>query len=147
MDLEDARRTFHDVPTVHVATLMPDGTPHVVPLWFVWLPEGLVVTCRVGSRVWRNLRRDPRVAIQVDRGRAWTEQAGVMVRGPARFLSPTEELGKRALSAWFAKYRDELAGSGFAAYTERVREPALFAVDPAEVARWMHAAERPGGRW
>jgi nitroimidazol reductase NimA-like FMN-containing flavoprotein (pyridoxamine 5'-phosphate oxidase superfamily) len=134
----DVRRTFRDVPVVHTGSLLADGSPHVVPLWFVWLEEGVVVTCRVGSQVWANLRRNPRVVLQFDRGRAWTEHAGVVIRGTARFLAPTDPPGKRALSAWFEKYREELAGPGFAAYTEQVTEPALFRVEASRVAGWIH---------
>ena len=141
----DARRTFRDVRVIHAGSLLADGSPHVVPLWFVWLEEGVVLTCRAGSQVWTNLRRDPRVALQLDRGRAWTEQAGVVILGTARFLAPTDPAGKRALSAWFEKYRGELAGPGFATYTEQVTEPALFHVEAHRVAGWMHGRSQAKG--
>jgi hypothetical protein len=105
----------------------------------VWLEDGIVVSCRARSRVWANLRRDPRVALQFDRGRAWTEHVGVVILGLARFLDGTGASGRRALSAWFEKYRSELAGPGFAAYTEQVRDPALFRVEIDRLSAWMHA--------
>jgi PPOX class probable F420-dependent enzyme len=134
----DARRVFKDVPLAHVATVLPDGTPHVVPLWFVWLDEEVVVSCRAPSQVWTNLRRDPRVAVEIDRGRAWTEHAGIMVRGRAESVPTESPDGKRALSTWFEKYRDDLAGPGFAAYTEQVADPRLFRVHPTSVSTWRH---------
>jgi nitroimidazol reductase NimA-like FMN-containing flavoprotein (pyridoxamine 5'-phosphate oxidase superfamily) len=136
--LGDARRIFKDVPLVHVGTLMPDGTPHVVPLWFVWLEEEVVVSCRAASQVWANLRHDQRVALEIERGRAWAEHAGILVRGRAEPVPAESTEGKRALSAWFEKYRDDLAGPGFAAYTEQVIEPRLFRVRPASVSTWRH---------
>ena len=49
----------------HVATLLPDGSPHSVPVW-VGIEEGRVVFfTQPGSRKARNVERDPRVAISV----------------------------------------------------------------------------------
>jgi hypothetical protein len=83
------------------------------------------------------------VALQFDRGLAWTEQAGVLVRGKAELLSADEPAGRKALSAWFEKYRGELAGYGFAAYTEQITEPVMIRVRPDRLATWIHAL-RPG---
>ena len=139
MNPAEVRRTFRDTRVVHVGSLLPDGAPHVVPLWFVWLEDAVYVSCRRESSVWRNLTKDPRVALQFDRGLAWTEQAGAVVRGKAEVLSPDDPATKRALSAWFEKYRGELAGFGFAAYTEQVKEPIMIRVRPDRLATWIHA--------
>ena len=144
MNMLDARRTFKDVRVVHLGSILPTGWPHVVPLWFVWLEDALYVTCRRGSRVWRNLLRDPRVALELERGQAWTEQAGALVHGLAEPLDHEEDSAKRALSAWFEKYRAELGGLGFAAYTDQVQQPVVFRVRPDRLATWIHAHTRPG---
>lgn len=146
LNAADARRTFRDVRVVHVGSLLSSGAPHVVPLWFVWLAEGFYVTCRRGSQVWRNLRRDPRVSLEVHRGQAWTEQAGVLIRGSAEMLEHEHPEARKALSAWFEKYRSELSGIGFAAYTEQVREPVVFVVRPGRLASWIHALSPTSGR-
>jgi general stress protein 26 len=139
MDLSEARKTFRDARVAHVGTNLPGGHPHVVPLWFVWLEDAIYASSRRGSQVWRNVSQDPRVAIQIDVGRAWTEQAGILLRGTAELLRPDHPSVKGALSAWFSKYADELAGRGFAAYTERVRHPALLRVPAGDFSTWIHA--------
>ena len=49
----------------HVATLMPDGSPHSVPVW-VGVEDGRVVFfTQEASQKARNLSRDPRCAISV----------------------------------------------------------------------------------
>jgi nitroimidazol reductase NimA-like FMN-containing flavoprotein (pyridoxamine 5'-phosphate oxidase superfamily) len=143
MNPAEVRRTFRDVRLTHVGSLLPDGAPHVVPLWFVWLEDAVYVFGRRDSRVWRNLERDPRVALQFDRGLAWTEHAGVVVTGEAELLPPEDPGAKRALSAWFEKYRGELAGFGFAAYMEQIGEPVMIRVRPDRLATWIHAYQ-PG---
>ena len=135
----DARRVFRDAQVVHVGSISSDGSPHVVPLWFVWTDEDVYLSCRAGSAVWRNLLRDPRVALEFDRGRTWTEHEGVLVRGRAEALAAEDASSKRALSAWFEKYRGALAGGAFAAYAEQVTDPVLFRVSPDMVSGWSHA--------
>jgi PPOX class probable F420-dependent enzyme len=51
---------------VHVATLMPDGAPHSVPVWArVEDRERVAFFTQSSSRKARNLANDPRVAISV----------------------------------------------------------------------------------
>jgi hypothetical protein len=140
--VEEARRTFRDLPAVHVGTLLPDGSPHVVPLWFVWLEDAVFVTCRRRSRVAENVARDARVVLQFDRGRAWTELAGVLVHGRGEALLPEEPGARRPMSAWFEKYRGLVAGEEFAAYTEEVARPVLIRVRPDRLTGWMHRRDR-----
>jgi len=142
--MAEARRTFRDVRVAHVGTVSPDGGPHVVPLWFVWLDDAIYLTCRLNSRVQRNLARERRVAITLDRGQAWTEQAGCVIRGEAETLSQEDAGVKQALSAWFEKYRTELSGFGFAAYARQVVEPVVLRVRPDRLATWVHAYQPRG---
>jgi nitroimidazol reductase NimA-like FMN-containing flavoprotein (pyridoxamine 5'-phosphate oxidase superfamily) len=139
MDLAEARKTFKDSRLAHVATILSTGQPHVVPLWFVWLEDAVYASSRWGSQVWRNVVRDPRVAVQMDVGRAWTEQAGILFHGIAEPISTDHPSAKRALSAWFDKYREELAGRGFGAYTEQVQHPVLLRIRPERFSTWIHA--------
>jgi hypothetical protein len=43
-----------------VATTSPDGRPHAMPVWGVWLDDGLWFGTSGRSRKGRNLARDPR---------------------------------------------------------------------------------------
>jgi PPOX class probable F420-dependent enzyme len=58
-------RLLDGTPLAHVATLLPDGSPHSVPVW-VGLEEGRVAfLTSPGSRKARNVARDPRVSISL----------------------------------------------------------------------------------
>ncbi len=49
----------------HLATLMPDGSPHVAPVW-VDVAGGVILVNTADGRVKvQNVRRDPRVALSV----------------------------------------------------------------------------------
>lgn len=133
------RRLLRDATQAHVATVDPDGTAHVVPLWFVWLEDAVFLTTRHGSRVEANLRRTGTAAVAIDRGVRWIEQHGALLRGPADLLEPDHASARRALSTWFEKYREHLSGPGFRAYTEQVERPLVARVRPVQVSWWSHA--------
>ena len=62
---EDVHALFDGPNYAHVATLMPDGAPHSVPLWIAVAESRIAFLTSPGSRKARNLARDPRVAISV----------------------------------------------------------------------------------
>ena len=49
----------------HIATLMPDGSPHVSPVWFDYDGEHICVNTAVGRQKERNMRRNPKVGISI----------------------------------------------------------------------------------
>ena len=56
----------HGTRTAKVATVMQDGQPHVMPVWFVLDGEQLVFTTGAKSVKGRNLQRDPRIALIIE---------------------------------------------------------------------------------
>jgi len=48
-----------------LATLMPDGSPHVAPVWFELDGKHIVINSAKGRVKDRNIRRDPRVGIDI----------------------------------------------------------------------------------
>ena len=49
----------------HLATLLPDGAPHSVPVWVGTHGDHIAILTGPGSQKARNLRRDPRVAFSL----------------------------------------------------------------------------------
>jgi PPOX class probable F420-dependent enzyme len=49
----------------HLATLMPDGSPQITPVWIDYDGTYLVVNSAKGRLKDKNMRRDPRVAIEI----------------------------------------------------------------------------------
>jgi PPOX class probable F420-dependent enzyme len=48
-----------------VATLMPDGSPQVAPVWAERDGDDIIINATVRRQRYRNLKRDPRVALTV----------------------------------------------------------------------------------
>jgi PPOX class probable F420-dependent enzyme len=61
----EIRSTIDGNPTAHLATLMPDGSPHSVPVWVGMRGDRIAIQTGPGSQKARNLRRDPRLAISL----------------------------------------------------------------------------------
>jgi PPOX class probable F420-dependent enzyme len=59
------RALFAGPNYAHVATLLPDGSPHSAPVWIDVEGDDLVFTREESSVAMKNLRRDPRVAISI----------------------------------------------------------------------------------
>jgi PPOX class probable F420-dependent enzyme len=67
---DDVRALFDGANIAHLASLLPDGSPHTVPMWVGVEGDLIAVLTSPGSRKARNVERDPRVAISiVDRER------------------------------------------------------------------------------
>jgi PPOX class probable F420-dependent enzyme len=80
----------------HVASVLPDGGPHSVPVWIATEGDRIVFFTQSGSRKARNLERDPRVAISVVDGT--NPYRTVQIRGRVverRTGDPAEEVIER----------------------------------------------------
>ena len=93
-DVELVRRVFRDAATCRIATVRPDGGPHVSPRWFVWLEDAVWVATRVGDQTWEHATRDPRVCVLIDRGRDWSELTGARVEGVAELAARRERFSR-----------------------------------------------------
>jgi PPOX class probable F420-dependent enzyme len=61
----DLRDLFERANFVHLATLLPDGSPHSVPVWVAVEDDRVCFFTQEASRKARNVARDPRVALSV----------------------------------------------------------------------------------
>jgi len=64
--LSDAQRALFDAENfAFIATLMPDGSPQVTPVWVELSGEDIIVNTATGRVKTANVTRDPRVAVSV----------------------------------------------------------------------------------
>lgn len=64
--LSEELKQLLDTPVfVHVATIQPDGSPQVSPVWVKRDGEDLLISTTIGRRKTANLERDPRVSVVV----------------------------------------------------------------------------------
>lgn len=115
LSVEEARRRFATSPVARLATVRPDGAPHVVPVVFAL--DGDVVTIAVdhkpkrSSRLQRlvNVRAEPRCSLLVDHyDHDWARLWWVRVDGAAAVVDEpsASHPGLRALVDRYPAYRD-----------------------------------------
>lgn len=61
----NVRRVVDGTSIAHLATVLPDGAPHTVPVYVGTHDDRIVFMTGPGSRKARNLRRDPRLALSI----------------------------------------------------------------------------------
>ena len=73
------RKLLQEPAYCQLATLMPDGSPQITQVWVDTDGEHILINTAEGRQKERNVRRDPRVAVNVvDPANAWRI---AMVRG------------------------------------------------------------------
>jgi hypothetical protein len=63
-----AVRRLAQAQNLWVATVRPDGWPHLVPIWFVWHEPAVYVCTSPDSVKARNLQQDDRVVLALEDG-------------------------------------------------------------------------------
>lgn len=136
-ELAFLRRSFRDVPVCHVGVVR-EGRPRVTPRWFVWLDDAVYVSTRVGDATWEALAWEPRISVEIDRGRDWVEISGARIDGVAERLPPEHVDLRGPMSAWHEKYRPMLSGDGFERITQQIPALGFLRVVPEGVDAWDH---------
>jgi PPOX class probable F420-dependent enzyme len=73
-----------------LATIDADGAPHVVPMWFVWDGERVMIPTSGQTRKVRNLRRTPRATLMVEQARGGLDVRGAMLVGSTEIAEGAE---------------------------------------------------------
>ena len=87
---DDIRRLIDRPNFAHLATLMPDGSPHNAPVWIAREGDFILICTEATSLKGKNTARDPRIALSVlDFHDPYTE---VQMRGRVVELRPDPQL-------------------------------------------------------
>ena len=107
-----------------ITTVKPDGPPHSMVVWALWMDGALLFSTGRQSRKARNLEKNPRCVMATERA----EQA-VIVEGVAE-ETPDVGLRKKFLEIYQKKYKFDM--SGFEKDILNLKEP-IYAVRPVVV--------------
>src|SRR5580700_11719661 len=96
---------------VQLATINPDGSPHLVTMYYVLTGGEITFWTYRSSQKARNLARDPRVTCLVETGEEYFDLRGVQVRGRARVVEEPAEVREigRLIAEVMAGVHDGLA--------------------------------------
>ena len=62
---EDLKAVIDTKSYAHLTTLDPDGSPQASAMWIMRDGDQIVFNTAEGRRKWKNLQRDPRVAVSI----------------------------------------------------------------------------------
>jgi PPOX class probable F420-dependent enzyme len=112
-----------------LATVRPDGRPHLMPVWGVWHDRAVWFSCSVGSRKTVNLRADPHCTLATDNA-----YEPVVLEGIAEVVTDPEALTAtlaRENTKYGTKYGPEMVDPALNT-TYRVRPLWVFSLDEGD---------------
>ena len=86
MNGKEVTAFLDETAIIDVATLNPDGWPHLAPMWFVMEEDKIVFRSFTRSQKILNLHRDPRLTVLAEDGDTYEELRGVMMKAEARLV-------------------------------------------------------------
>jgi len=101
-------RLLREEPVVWLSTVREDGRPHLVPVWFSWDGERVVVASKPDAVKVRNVRANPQVMVAL--GEADDDFDVGLVEAEA--VLPDAPSGSLLGNAHFEKYAHQLAEIG-----------------------------------
>jgi PPOX class probable F420-dependent enzyme len=142
MSEQEIEQFLVDNMKVQIATIGPDGTPHLTTLFYV-LEDGLLAFWTYGrSQKVVNLRRDPRITCLVEDGDDYFELRGVSIQGKARLVEEYDDI--RAIGARVARRmagaeeQSDIGDVGDQIVDNQARKRVGIVVEPVKVASWDH---------
>jgi PPOX class probable F420-dependent enzyme len=137
MTADEAQALLAGNRKVQLATINPDGTPHLVTMFYALQGGQIAFWTYRASQKARNLARDPRVTCLVETGDDYFELCGVQVTGTAALVEDQAgvlEIGRGVAAAMAGGQQGVV--EDYVAHAARKRVGYL--VEPARVISWDH---------
>jgi PPOX class probable F420-dependent enzyme len=122
---------------VSIATINPDGTPHLVTMFFATAGGRIAFWTYRASQKARNLARDPRLTCLVEDGEEYFELRGVQIGGTVTVI---EDLpGVTEVGRLIAARMPDMPAEALDEYvTHAARKRTAYLIDPVRIASWDH---------
>lgn len=122
---------------MQLATINPDGTPHLVTMYYAVF-DGLLGfwTYRTSQKA-RNLERDPRATCLVETGDGYDDLRGVQINGVVERIDDVARvraIGATVYARYIADFTAELEGS----LDPQAQKRWAYLLHPRSVATWDH---------
>jgi hypothetical protein len=118
-----------------LCSVRPNGRPHVVPRWAVYVDGKIYYDGSPETRHSRNIKLSPNIAVHLENGTQPIILYGISV--PSE--KPSPELGKKLSQAYKEKYKD----LGYAPEPNSWDEGGLFVFTMHECITWTNFLEDP----
>ena len=144
MTTEEVTAFLAEFRKVQLATINPDGTVHLVAMYYVMLDEQIMFWTYRSSQKARNLARDPRLTCLVETGEQYFDLRGVQVQGAARCIE--DPAAVREIGRHIATGLGDATGDSLDEYVEHAaRKRVGYTVEPRLIISWDHSKLLPAG--
>lgn len=123
--------------TLQVASIGPDGAPHLVAMWFAVIDGRIAFWTFAKAQKTLNLRRDPRITCMVEAGETYGELRGVSITGRAE-LSDDYDTVFNVGAAVYARYQGAMNDASRAGVEAQANKRVAVFVNPEKIASWDH---------
>ncbi len=121
--------------TYWLCSVLPNGNPHVVPRWGVFLDGKVYYDGSPETRHALNIKRNPNISVHLENG----TQPIILYGTSAPSDKPSSELGKRLSEAYKKKYKD----LGYAPEPNSWDGGGLYVFTPRECISWTNFIKDP----
>jgi PPOX class probable F420-dependent enzyme len=122
---------------LQLGTINPDGTPHLVTMFYGMVDDKIAFWTYRSSQKIRNIERDPRITCLVETGVEYFELRGALIYGTATLLTNQNDVryvGAQVLRRMMDVEDDAVAELVKATAAKRY----AIVVEPDRVASWDH---------
>ena len=123
--------------TATMATVGPDGMPHLVAMWYALIDGAVWFETKARSQKAVNLRRDPTITVMIEDGQSYNTLRGVSIDGHAEIVDDPETTLRVGISVWeryTGPYSDEMRPFIDQMMNNRI----CVRVVPARMRSWDH---------
>jgi general stress protein 26 len=99
---KQARQRLENARNLWLATVRPNGSPHLVPIWFVWLDDRAYLCTSIHSVKARNIAKNSRVAFALEDG-----DNPIVLEGAATIL---RDIPENVVRAFHEKFNWDIRG-------------------------------------
>jgi PPOX class probable F420-dependent enzyme len=138
MSAEEVSALVAEQRKLQLGTINPDGTPHIVTMFYAMVDDKIAFWTYRSSQKARNLARDPRVSCLLELGDDYVELRGALIYGKVEVLTDpnrVQYVGSEVIRRMM-ELQDEEAIAPLVEQTAAKRY--AYLVEPTRVASWDH---------
>ena len=123
--------------TATMATVGPNGTPHLVAMWFGVIDGQIWFETKARSQKAVNLRRDPRITVMIEDGLTYDTLRCVSLEGTATIVDDPDALWAVGVSVW-ERYNGPYTDEAKPLVEFMLNKRVAVRVDVGRVRSWDH---------
>ncbi|GAB3653438.1 PPOX class F420-dependent oxidoreductase [Actinocorallia lasiicapitis] len=139
MSEAEVSELLHGANKLQLGTINPDGTPHMVTMFYAMVDDRIAFWTYGRSQKARNLERDPRVTCLVELGDDYFELRGALLYGTTRAVTDPEDIRRVGRAVVQRMYPDVADAAALEPFVEgNAAKRWAYYVDLTKVASWDH---------